>query len=88
MCGEPISLVNGQTNMLIKTYKVPSIVGEQSAQCVLNSLQKLPVQGIDIDHENHTVKVGLLEEGDDELVKSCLTECGFAPEEVLLEPRG
>lgn len=88
MCREPGGDLSGPTNMLIKTYKVPSIVGEQSAQCVLNSLQKLPVQGIDIDHEKHTVKVGLLEESDDELVKACLTECGFAPEEVLLEPHG
>lgn len=69
--------------MLIKSYLCPDIHCENCAEKVKAALADLPVEGVDIVVDQSTVRVGLLDEHDDEMVKTCLTEAGFPPKEVL-----
>ena len=68
--------------MVIKSYVCPDCRGEEDAARIREVLANLPLQGIDFLPQNCTVRIGLLDENDDDMVKACLTEAGFPPEEV------
>jgi copper chaperone CopZ len=71
--------------MTIKTYICPDIHCENCASKVRSALEKAPVQGVDILVDQQAVRVGLLDENDDDMIKQCLSNAGFPPSEVLDE---
>jgi copper chaperone CopZ len=70
--------------VLIKTYICPDIHCENCAEKVKRALADAPVQGVDVLVDQMAVRVGLLDEHDDEMIKECLADAGFPPQEVLL----
>ena len=71
--------------MTIKTYICPDIHCENCAERIQTALAEAPVQGVDVLPDQCAVRVGLLDEGDNDKIVQLLREAGFPPQEHLAQ---
>lgn len=81
----PTSVTFVGRNMVIKTYLCPNLDSEDDVQKIKEALANAPVNGVDVLLHEKAVRVGLNDEEDDDLIKCCLSDCGYAPKEVLAD---